>query len=216
MKTQTNVQFLTALIKNADPLLQMFIVESLGRYADQVAAAAPLEHGFIDGRAWKRTAQRLGEQLATKYGNRAAEQLRTLEAVEDASTKALRETINSEAGCAAAMIEAPRVIHVWNTGRAYTKDGQIIAATIVPDKDGRLYWLFFDCSRNVQGAAICHLSATRTGDAAQARTEVMHAYDLDADSWESYCYLCDSIGSVNVRAIESELRAHVASPEACK
>lgn len=69
----TNTEFVTNLMEfcPTGALAQLLIIEAIARYADQVAAAPPMEHGLIDGNAWKRTAEYIKGKLDAKYGPRA-------------------------------------------------------------------------------------------------------------------------------------------------
>lgn len=51
------------------PLSQVFIMEAIRRYAEQVADAPPIEHGLINGNSWKACAVDILERC-DKFYNR--------------------------------------------------------------------------------------------------------------------------------------------------
>jgi hypothetical protein len=65
---ETNVGLVTRLMTFAKsgPVAQLFIIESIRRYADQCADADPkkMDVGFISGTQWKRAAAEIREELA--------------------------------------------------------------------------------------------------------------------------------------------------------
>lgn len=68
-KHKTNVQFVKDLMDFSQngALTQMFVMDAIGKLADAVAAAPPIEHALIDGVAWKRTAQEIQAKLAEHF-----------------------------------------------------------------------------------------------------------------------------------------------------
>lgn len=69
---ETNEQFVARMMEfpKSGPLMQIFIVEALRRYADQCATldAAKLDTGPISGHAWKRCAIELREEMNKHLG----------------------------------------------------------------------------------------------------------------------------------------------------
>lgn len=66
----TNVEFLAHLMNFSrnGALMQMLVITALEKYAERVVKAPPMEHGLIDGEAWKRTAQEALDALKENYG----------------------------------------------------------------------------------------------------------------------------------------------------
>ena len=66
----TNTEFVTDLMEFSPSgiLMQIFIVDALGKWADIVARQPPMEHGLIDGEAWKACAIELRERINQHYG----------------------------------------------------------------------------------------------------------------------------------------------------
>ena len=69
----TNTEFVVHLMEYSrnGPLMQMFVIDALGKWADRVAASPPIEHGLINGEAWKDCAVELRERLNEKYRSAA-------------------------------------------------------------------------------------------------------------------------------------------------
>jgi hypothetical protein len=71
----TNVEMIVRLMEraNSGPLIQGFVVEALGRYADQVKDAAPEQLGgvaaFINPDAWRACAQEVSDTLKKHLEN---------------------------------------------------------------------------------------------------------------------------------------------------
>jgi hypothetical protein len=69
---ETNEQFVTRIMgfPKSGPIMQIFIVEALRRYAEQCADAdaAKLQTGPISGHAWKRCAIELRDELNKHFG----------------------------------------------------------------------------------------------------------------------------------------------------
>jgi hypothetical protein len=49
-----------------DSLMQMFVISALDVYARQILAAEPIEHGLLDGKAWKICAQSMIDELKAR------------------------------------------------------------------------------------------------------------------------------------------------------
>jgi hypothetical protein len=68
---ETNVQFVKRIMENSPygALSQAFIIEAIGRYAKQCAAAHPttMETSFMSGIAWKNVAEYVSNELSAKY-----------------------------------------------------------------------------------------------------------------------------------------------------
>ncbi len=69
-KPQTNTEFVTDLMdfSNCGPLMHIFVITALQRFADYVVSQPPLENHNIDGNAWKACAQEALGKLEAKYG----------------------------------------------------------------------------------------------------------------------------------------------------
>jgi hypothetical protein len=70
---ETNEQFVARIMEfpKSGPIMQIFVVEALRRYAEQCAAvdAAKLDTGPISGHAWKRCAIELRDELNKHLGS---------------------------------------------------------------------------------------------------------------------------------------------------
>lgn len=64
-KPETNLEFI-ARLAGYDPMRQAFIISAIDSYARQVAESEPMEHGFIDGRAWQQYAQALLRDIGAR------------------------------------------------------------------------------------------------------------------------------------------------------
>ena len=64
-KPETNIEFLKRIM-SVDALKQAFIISAIDSYARHVAESEPIEHGFIDGCAWKDCAQQVLSDLANR------------------------------------------------------------------------------------------------------------------------------------------------------
>ena len=64
-KPETNVEFVTRLMEFSPTgaMSQMFIIAAIDNYSKAVVEAPPIEHGLIDGGAWKRTGEWIQEEL---------------------------------------------------------------------------------------------------------------------------------------------------------
>ena len=74
-KTQTNTEFLTHLMdfSPAGPMAQMFIIEAIRKYAEQVSEnedqiIKQMEGGFVSGEAWVHTAKSIASDFKIQYG----------------------------------------------------------------------------------------------------------------------------------------------------
>ena len=56
LKPETNQAFIKRIMSH-DILKEAFIIAAIDSYAREIANGAPIEHGFIDGKAWKACAQ---------------------------------------------------------------------------------------------------------------------------------------------------------------
>lgn len=76
MSRETNVEFVTRLMEFSPTgaLSQAFIIEAIGRYADECVkhadevVASVDKQGFISGKAWLRTAEFIAAESKAKYG----------------------------------------------------------------------------------------------------------------------------------------------------
>lgn len=70
MARETNEEVVTRLMNYgpAGALSQVFIIEAICRYAEEVADAPPMESSFIDGNAWKSTALHIKSELNKHLG----------------------------------------------------------------------------------------------------------------------------------------------------
>lgn len=64
-KPETNIDFVTRLMtfSPTGALSQLFIIAAIDNYSKAVAEDPPIEHGLIDGDAWKRTAEWIQKEL---------------------------------------------------------------------------------------------------------------------------------------------------------
>lgn len=69
-QTQTNTEFVADLMDfpKSGVLMQVFVIEAIRLYAQQVESQPPLENHIIDGNAWKACAQEALGRLEAKYG----------------------------------------------------------------------------------------------------------------------------------------------------
>lgn len=69
---ETNVDFVARLMSRmqSGPLAQLFVIESIRRYAEACAEAEPakLDCGIIPGTHWKRCAAEIHEAVTTHLG----------------------------------------------------------------------------------------------------------------------------------------------------
>lgn len=67
-KPETNIEIVTRMMtfSPTGALSQMFIIAAIDNYSKAVAAAPPIEHGLINGEAWKRTAEWIQEELENR------------------------------------------------------------------------------------------------------------------------------------------------------
>jgi hypothetical protein len=61
-KPESNIAFVTRLMKH-DALAQVFILSAIDVYARLVQESEPMEHGLIDGVAWKSVAESMSKEL---------------------------------------------------------------------------------------------------------------------------------------------------------
>lgn len=64
-KPETNTAFVKRIMSD-DLFKQMFVIAALDVYARQVLATEPMEHGFIDGVAWKKCAESVLSDLSAR------------------------------------------------------------------------------------------------------------------------------------------------------
>jgi len=64
-KPETNAAFVKRIMSQ-DSLMQMFVISALDVYARQILAAEPIEHGLLDGKAWKICAQSMIDELKAR------------------------------------------------------------------------------------------------------------------------------------------------------
>lgn len=71
-KIETNVDFVTRLMEFSPygALTQAFIIEAIGRYADQCAEQRLPEDGLISADAWQAAAKWIQNEIRQKYGRR--------------------------------------------------------------------------------------------------------------------------------------------------
>ena len=65
-KTETNTAFVKRIMSR-DILTEAFIIAAIDSYARHVAESEPIEHGFIDGAAWKARALSVVEELKNRH-----------------------------------------------------------------------------------------------------------------------------------------------------
>jgi hypothetical protein len=69
---ETNADFVARLMEfsRCGPIAQLFIIESVRRYAEQCAEADPkkMETGIISGAMWKRCAQEIHAEVTKHLG----------------------------------------------------------------------------------------------------------------------------------------------------
>ena len=67
---QTNTEFGTDLMdfSKFGALMQVFVIEAIRWYSQQVESQPPLENHIIDGNAWKACAQEALSKLEAEYG----------------------------------------------------------------------------------------------------------------------------------------------------
>lgn len=69
---ETNVEFVTRVMEfsKSGPLAQLFIVESIRRYAEACSKAEPknMDVGFITGAQWKRAAEEIHAEVTKHLG----------------------------------------------------------------------------------------------------------------------------------------------------
>ena len=61
-KPETNQAFVKRIMSH-DILKEAFIIAAIDSYARHVAESEPIEHGFIDGRAWQQCAQAILDDM---------------------------------------------------------------------------------------------------------------------------------------------------------
>jgi hypothetical protein len=71
-RANSNTEFVSELMEysNGGPLTQLFIVEAIRRYAEQVEGAGPEclpKGGFINSEAWYRCAKEITEEMDKFY-----------------------------------------------------------------------------------------------------------------------------------------------------
>jgi len=64
-KPESNQAFIKRLAGN-NILKEAFIISAIDSYAREIANSAPIEHGFINGEAWKACAQSVLDDLASR------------------------------------------------------------------------------------------------------------------------------------------------------
>lgn len=69
-QSQSNTEFVAELMEFSryGALSQLFVIEAIRRYAEEVAKAEPVDSGLISGVAWKAVAEDIQTQLKAKYG----------------------------------------------------------------------------------------------------------------------------------------------------
>ena len=73
-KPTDNISLVQYLMTYSDhgALAQMFVIDALTKWSKLVAEAPPIEHGLINGAAWKAVAQEISDKMAVFYGDKAA------------------------------------------------------------------------------------------------------------------------------------------------
>ena len=64
-KPETNQAFVK-IIMSHDIMKEAFIIAAIDAYAREIANSEPIEHGFINGEAWKACAQSVLDDLASR------------------------------------------------------------------------------------------------------------------------------------------------------
>lgn len=71
-KPETNVEFLARIMEFSPhgALTQAFVIEAIGRYADQCAEQSIPEGSMVSPDAWQNTAKWVQNEIKQKYGRR--------------------------------------------------------------------------------------------------------------------------------------------------
>lgn len=64
-KPESNQAFIKRIMSH-DIMKEVFILAAIDVYAREIANSAPIEHGFINGEAWKACAQSVLDDLASR------------------------------------------------------------------------------------------------------------------------------------------------------